>query len=96
MPTVISHAVVGSALTLLKHRQVSTPKLLCVLIVLTILPDLDVIAFRIGIPYSHPLGLSNELMWIGVPLLGFVGTLSTLKLLMTKRRADAFKEKPDR
>ncbi len=56
MPTVITHAIVGGSLTLFKHPDVSTPRLLCVLAVLPVLPDLDVIAFSFGIPYSHPLG----------------------------------------
>ena len=50
MPTIITHPAVA----LLLRR--ASPATLCTAALLTILPDVDVIAFPLGIPYGHPLG----------------------------------------
>ena len=55
MPTIISHPVV--ALALIPIFRARPPfKLLLVGGLLSIVPDLDVAAFNLGIPYAHPLG----------------------------------------
>ncbi|MBI2838215.1 MAG: metal-dependent hydrolase [Acidobacteria bacterium] len=56
MPTAFGHAVLGiSALAV--FPQEALPKRSWLLgIAVSIAPDLDVIAFRFGIPYSHPFG----------------------------------------
>ncbi len=56
MATILTHAVVGSALAPLAPAGVSRVRLACALAVVSVLPDLDVLAFRLGIPYQHPLG----------------------------------------
>ena len=56
MPTIISHAVVGSALGLLKPNDLPFRRLLIVLTLLPVIPDLDVIGFCVGIAYGDPLG----------------------------------------
>lgn len=56
MPTVITHAIVGSSLGLLTPQKVPTVRLVLILAILPVLPDLDVIGFKLGIPYEHPLG----------------------------------------
>ncbi len=69
MPTVITHAVVGSALVLLKPHEVPLKKLLFVLAVLPIIPDLDVIGFRFGIAYGDPLGhrgFTHSILFAGI------------------------------
>jgi inner membrane protein len=56
MPTVISHAAVPLALGLgLGRRSVSGP-LLVAGVVASAVPDLDVLAFRFGIPYANEFG----------------------------------------
>lgn len=56
MPTVFSHPAVALAtLPLLKHIK-GKPLIVISGALLTVLPDLDVIAFKFGIPYSHVFG----------------------------------------
>jgi len=55
MASIFGHAIVG--LTLSKVFSYKSSKLLLLLaIVSTILPDIDVLAFNMGIPYEHPFG----------------------------------------
>jgi inner membrane protein len=59
LPSAFAHAFVGASLATALRRPVEPAGLPCVTAVLAMLaaaPDLDVIAFRLGIPYSHPLG----------------------------------------
>ena len=55
MASIFGHSVVGFTLTKLIDNQ-SLKWLLLVAIFSTILPDFDVVAFKLGIPYEHPLG----------------------------------------
>jgi inner membrane protein len=56
MPTVFTHAVAALGLGALFYRR-EVPKGVWVLgAVCAALPDLDVVAFRLGIPYEHVLG----------------------------------------
>ena len=69
MPTVFTHALVGGALTQVAPRDLPWWKVLLALVVVAIVPDLDVIAFSLGIPYAHPLGhrgFSHSLLFAGV------------------------------
>ena len=66
MPSAITHALVGGAMATLAPRRFRGWKLGVALAVTAALPDLDVLAFRFGIPYSHPLGhrgLSHSLLF---------------------------------
>jgi inner membrane protein len=56
VPTILTHAVVASSLAPLAPRGVKRSRLVLALCVLSMLPDLDVLAFWLGIPYAHPLG----------------------------------------
>ncbi len=56
MPSAFAHAAVGASLAFALpagSRPLGAP---VVLAALAAAPDLDVIAFRLGIPYAHPLG----------------------------------------
>ena len=56
MPTVFSHAAAPLALGLGLGRRTIPPRLLAAGVVASVLPDLDVVAFYLGIPYSAGLG----------------------------------------
>jgi inner membrane protein len=56
MPTIFTHAVAALSLGALFYRR-EVPKSVWVLgAACAVLPDLDVVAFRLGIPYEHMLG----------------------------------------
>jgi inner membrane protein len=55
MASVFGHSIVGFTLTKVIESK-HTKWLLIAAIFSTILPDFDVVTFRMGIPYSHPLG----------------------------------------
>lgn len=66
MPTIFTHAFVGAALGELGPPSVPRWRLASSLAVLSVLPDLDVVAFYFHIPYSHWLGhrgLSHSLFF---------------------------------
>lgn len=54
MATAFTHALLGGALA--GAASGPTLRLGFVLAALSVLPDADVISFRLGIPYEHPLG----------------------------------------
>lgn len=56
MPTIISHPAAAIALFPWFRNQIGRPGVLLVGAALTIAPDLDMIAFRFGIPYEHMFG----------------------------------------
>jgi inner membrane protein len=56
MATAFTHAFVAAALVPFAPQTVSRPKAALVLMSVAALPDLDVIAFPLGVPYGHPLG----------------------------------------
>lgn len=56
MPTIISHPAVPIALALAAGNGRIGPRLLIAGVVASVLPDLDVLAFRLGIPYAHEFG----------------------------------------
>lgn len=56
MPSIISHAAVPLALGLGLGKQTISPRLLIAGVAASMLPDLDVAAFRFGIPYAHAMG----------------------------------------
>ncbi len=77
MPTVFTHALVGASLSPISSPGVSRARLALTLSVLAVAPDLDVIAFFLGIPYHHPLGhrgFSHSLL--------FAAVLSVLAILL--------------
>ncbi len=54
MPTIIGHAISGAAFAALTRK--ARVKILFLSICCAVFPDLDVVAFRLGIPYEHWLG----------------------------------------
>jgi inner membrane protein len=68
VPTVFTHALVGGALTQVAPSDFPRWKVFLALVFVAIVPDLDVIAFSLGIPYAHPLGhrgFSHSLLFAG-------------------------------
>jgi inner membrane protein len=66
VPTIVTHAVVGAALAQIGPASVPRGRLTFALAVLSVFPDLDVVAFHFDIPYSHWLGhrgLSHSLVF---------------------------------
>lgn len=89
MPSVFSHPVVPIALGLALGPRVISGRLLSIGAVASVLPDLDVLAFRLGIPYAHELGhrgASHSLAFAA--LLGLVA--STLAAPLRTSRKSAF------
>jgi inner membrane protein len=56
MPTILTYPAVPIAVGLALGRKVISVRLLVVSVLASILPDLDVIGFKLGIAYSHQLG----------------------------------------
>jgi inner membrane protein len=56
MPSAFTHAFVGAALTPLAPPGMRRIRLVVELAAVSVLPDLDVMAFGLGIPYAHPVG----------------------------------------
>ena len=56
MPTIVSHPALPFAVGLGLAPQAIRPPLIAAGIVASILPDLDVVAFRLGIPYAAEFG----------------------------------------
>lgn len=56
MPTAFTHAFVGGTLAGLAPSSVPRARAVACLALLAAAPDLDVLAFGLGIPYAHPLG----------------------------------------
>jgi len=91
MPTLLSHPAVPLALGLGLGRQAVPARLLAAGAVASVLPDLDVIAFRFGVPYSAQLGhrgFSHSLM--AAALVGLIGAIGHRWLGVRPRTALAF------
>jgi inner membrane protein len=56
MPSIVSHPAVPLALTLLLPPELRSPGMIFLGVVCSVLPDLDVLGFRFGVPYGHVLG----------------------------------------
>lgn len=56
MPTIITHAAIPLAIGLGLGPRIISRRLLVAGIAASILPDMDVLAFHLGIPYEHALG----------------------------------------
>ena len=74
MATIITHPLVPIAAAYLIGRDKIPPRLLITASIASIIPDLDVIAFRFGIPYGDPFGhrgFSHSLSFAA--LVGLIG-----------------------
>jgi inner membrane protein len=56
MPTTITHIIAGSAIGYSLYPEKKDFRFWLGLVLLCALPDIDVITFRLGLDYSHPLG----------------------------------------
>ena len=76
MPSIITHAAVPLALYYAADRGRISKPLLCAGVLAAILPDFDVAAFALGIPYADNFGhrgASHSLLFAG--LLALVGAV---------------------
>jgi inner membrane protein len=89
MPTIITHAVIPIAVGYGLGKDVVSPRLVFAGIVASILPDLDVIAFRYGIPYSSDFGHRGFTHSLAFALaLGIIAAL--IASLLRSKRLNAF------
>lgn len=81
MPTPFSHPAIPLAMALCSRRCTVSKRLLLGGVIVSVLPDLDVLAFRFGIPYaaewghrgfSHSLLLALLIGLLGAALAGFL------------------------
>ena len=56
MPTIFSHGIAAVSAGSFFKTKSDTVKFYILILLCSIIPDADVIAFRFGIPYSHWLG----------------------------------------
>ena len=77
MPTVLTHAVVPLAIVVGLGRKRIPPRLMIAGIVAAMLPDLDVVGFRLGIAYAHAFGHRGATHSVLAALcLGLIGALA--------------------
>jgi inner membrane protein len=80
MPTILTHAAVPLAIGLGLGRRRISPRLLVAGIVASMLPDADVLAFHLGIPYADAFGHRGA-----THSLAFALTLGLFALLAARR-----------
>jgi inner membrane protein len=56
MPSIVSHPAIPLALAPLLPDELRSPGIVFLGAVCSVLPDLDVVGFRFGVPYGHMLG----------------------------------------
>ncbi|MDR3632082.1 MAG: metal-dependent hydrolase [Desulfocapsaceae bacterium] len=91
MPTVFTHAAVPLAMSLGLGREIISKRLMAAGVVVSVLPDLDVLAFRFGIPYASAFGhrgFSHSLLFAFAVAL--IGASLARPLLSTARGAFFF------
>ncbi len=69
MPTVFTHPAIALGLSPWFRDIKNTKIVVFIGIIFTLLPDIDVIGFKLGIPYAHMLGhrgLSHSLLFAGI------------------------------
>jgi inner membrane protein len=67
MPSMVSHPAVPLALASLLPGELRSPSLIFVGVVCAVLPDLDVVGFRFGVPYGYVLGHRGLSHSVGCP-----------------------------
>lgn len=91
MPTLLTHPAVPLALGLGLGTRAIPPKLLLAGVIATLLPDLDVLAFKLGIPYGAAWGhrgFSHALLF--AVMVGALGALGAVRLGVGRTRAGVF------
>lgn len=91
MPTIVTHAAVPIATALALGSARINPKLLVFGVLASVLPDFDVVAFRLNIAYADDLGHrgASHSLFIAV-VLGLMATALASRLECTRRKAFAF------
>lgn len=87
MPTIITHAAVPLALWCASERGRLSPRLLAAGIVAAMLPDADVLAFALHVPYADAFGhrgASHSLLYAG--LIALLGVLRIACCVRTRCR----------
>jgi inner membrane protein len=85
MPTILTHPIVPLALAVAFGSKSIPKRLLLAGITASVLPDLDVLAFRFGIAYSHDLGhrgMSHSLLFallLGLAVMPFATMLQSTR-----------------
>lgn len=89
MPTIITHTAVPLALRAVAERRILSNRLLAAAMIASVLPDADVAAFRVGIPYGHTFGHRGFFHSVSFAVvLGLLGCLAWRRLAAS--RAVAF------
>ena len=91
MPTIFTHPAVPAAIAVGLGRANISWRLACVAVVASVPPDLDVLSFRLGIPYSHPFGHRGATHSIAFALLlGLCASLLATQLRASVRAVFLF------
>lgn len=91
VPTILSHPAVPLAIGLGLGAQVISRRLLLAGVTASVLPDIDVLAFRVGISYSHELGHRGMTHSVAFAfMLGLLALLFAPQLRATQRTACLF------
>lgn len=86
VPTILSHPAVPLALAAIAGQRHVSARLLAVGVIASVLPDADVLAFRLGVPYASDFGhrgFSHSLLFalaVGVLALAFAPALRCKRL----------------
>jgi inner membrane protein len=91
LPTILTHPAVPLAAAIALGRSTISKRLLIAGVVASVIPDLDVVAFRFGIPYGSEFGhrgFSHSLMFALV--IAAVGAAFARALHSSRRRAFCF------
>ncbi len=83
MPTILTHPAIPLTIAWGLGREVISKRLLAVGVIASVLPDLDVLAFRLGIPYAAEFGhrgFSHSLLFA---LIAAIVGASLVRLLHT-------------
>lgn len=90
MPSAFAHAVVGASFAAVLPPGARRTPVALALALLAAAPDLDVIAFRFGIPYEHSLGhrgLSHSILFAAAVGLGSLPLWRLAKISRTRLAA---------
>lgn len=90
MPTIMTHAAVPLAIGLGLGRARIPPMLLALGVAAAMLPDLDVISFRLGIPYEHAFGHRGASHALAAALMFALGCASVSRGTVGFRTASLF------
>ncbi len=91
MPTILTHPAVPLAIAYGLGRGAISNRLLAAGVVAAIIPDLDVLAFRLGVPYAAEFGhrgFSHSLVF--ALIIAIVGASLARSLLCTPKQAFGF------